>query len=478
MAISGGPVEQQAAIQRAVDFGQIFELGPTPLAVIEVLPDLLVMRAANTRLRQELGVPNLPIDGRMIEDLFLTEATLALSGAVRRVAGTGEPARLSLYSLGLDRGSRFDVAVSALNATVPSEFVLLNIEARAAPSPRASAVAFDQLESLGEGLIFVFDLSRMRARYFPVGLAEMLGHDMSQAFDLERVRSVVHPDDFEKMADYLTGLTPLGGLTSSGVTLRVARPEGGWRWLEVRGRALTMGKDGKARTILGVAVDITERRALTRALDRATRAVLLAGEQERHRVARELHDSTAQHLVAIDLGLSSLERRLKLEADAANTARDMRSALTAAHREIRTFSFLLHPPQLRRLGLESTLVRFVEGFGRRAELEIETVIAGPPVLMTQDVELTLFRVAQEALMNVHRHAQARRATVRLTRSLRSVVVEIDDDGVGVAELGDLAEGRADGVGIPGMRARMEQVGGTLTLAPLTPGLRVRAEMPN
>jgi len=471
------PVEALSTIQRTVDFGQVFERGPSPLALIEVFPDILVIRAANARLRRELGVPNLPMDGRLIEDVFLTEATITLSGAVRRVALTGESTRLSLHSLGLDRGSRFEVVVSALEATTPSEFVLLNIEARPTPPPRPSAVTFDQLESLGEGLIFVFDLIRMRARYFPVGLAAMLGHDMSQAFDLERARALVHPEDFEKMAEYLTGLTPLGGAAVSGVTLRVARPEGGWRWLEVRGRALTMGRDGKARTILGVAVDITERRALTRALDRATRAVLMAGEQERHRVARELHDSTAQHLVAIDLGLSSLERRLKLEAEVASTARDMRSALAAAHREIRTFSFLLHPPQLRKLGLETTLVRFVEGFGRRSELEIETVVAGPSVLMTQDVELTLFRVTQEALMNVHRHAQASRATVRLTRSLRSVVIEIDDDGIGIAELGDLAEGRADGVGIPGMRARMEQVGGALTLVPLTPGLRVRAEMP-
>ena len=471
------PVEAFSAIQRTVDFGQIFELGPTPLAVVEVFPDILVLRAANTKLRQALGVPNLPMDGRLIEDVFLTEATLALSGAVRRVALTGESTQLSLQSLGLDRGSRFEVAVSALDATIPSEFVLLNIEARPDPPPRLSAVTFDQLESLGEGLIFVFDLIRMRARYLPVGLARMLGHDMSQAFDLERVRSLVHPDDFDKMAEYLTGLTPLGGATTSGVTLRVARPEGGWRWLEVRGRALTMGRDGKARTILGVAIDITERRALTRALDRATRAVLLAGEQERHRVARELHDSTAQHLVAIDLGLSSLERRLKLETEAASTARDMRSALTAAHREIRTFSFLLHPPQLRRLGLEATLVRFVEGFGRRSELEIRTVIAGPPVLLTQEVELTLFRVTQEALMNVHRHAQARRATVRLTRSVRFVVVEIDDDGVGISALDELAEERADGVGIPGMRARMAQVGGKLELVRLMPGLRVRAETP-
>ena len=470
------PVEATPAICRPVDFSSVFERNPNPLGLIEVLPDILVFRAANARLRAELGIPALPVDGRSIEDIFLTEAALSIGGAVRRTAATGEPARLTLNSLAPEHGARFDLTVTPADATTPSVFVLLAVEARPIHPPRPSAVTFDQLESLGEGLIFVFDLARRRARYLPVGLAQSLGHDLNDPFDVERARALVHPDDFEKMVDYLTGLTPSGGAIASSITLRVVRPEGGWRWLEVRGCALTMGRDGKARTILGVAIDITERRALIRALDRATRAVLLAGEQERHRVARELHDSTAQHLVAIDLGLSNLERRLKLEGGTASTIQDMRSALGAAHREIRTFSFLLHPTQLQRLGLEATLVRFVEGFGRRSELQIETVVSGPPVSMTPDMELTLFRVVQEALMNVHRHSRARRATVRLTRSLRSVMVEIEDDGVGMTNLGQ-ADARDEGVGILGMRARMAQVGGTFQLLPRTPGLCVRAEAP-
>lgn len=347
--------------------------------------------------------------------------------------------------------------------------------AQVARRPRGSTITFDQLEALGEGLIFVYDIARQRARYVSTELVRMLGHDMNAPFDIEVARRLIHPDDFTALATYVRGVGLAGGQEQSSVTIRVTRPEGVQRWLEIRGRALTLFPDGKARTVLGVAIDITERRAMARALDRATNAVLHAGEQERHRIARDLHDSTAQHLVAIDLGLSSLERRLRLTGDAAAVMRDMRDSLAAAHREIRTFSYLLHPPQLQRLGLETTLRRFVEGLDRRSDLAIEMHVSGSSVSLPHDTELTLFRVAQEAVMNVHRHARAAHASVHLSHAADWVVLEVEDDGVGLSE--SSAAGRSDGVGIPGMRARMEQVGGFLHLLPRERGLCVRAEAP-
>ena len=273
--------------------------------------------------------------------------------------------------------------------------------------------------------------------------AEAVGRRRSSAsgasLDLAALRRLIHPDDFVAVAGYFTALGPATDAVSS-VTLRVARPEGGWRWLETRGRALTFGADGAPRIVLGVARDVTERRAMSRALDRATRAVLRAGEVERRRFARNLHDSTAQHLVAIDLGLSSLERRLPQGAEIDAILRDIRVSLSAAHREVRTYSYLLHPPQLQRLGLEGALRRLIEGFGRRAELKIDIEVAGPPLAVSAAVELALFRVAQESIMNVHRHAQASRASLRLLRSPASIVLEVEDDGVGLSTLLELGGG--------------------------------------
>jgi signal transduction histidine kinase len=97
------------------------------------------------------------------------------------------------------------------------------------------------------------------------------------------------------------------------------------------------------------------------------------------------------------------------------------------------------------------------------------------VSLPNDTELTLFRVAQEAVMNVHRHARAAHAAVRLSHSADWVVLEVEDDGVGLSD--SSAAGRSDGVGIPGMRARMEQMGGFLHLLPREQGLCVRAEAP-
>ncbi|HEX4184127.1 MAG TPA: histidine kinase, partial [Caulobacteraceae bacterium] len=350
-------------------------------------------------------------------------------------------------------------------------------DAQPARGTRGSTVTFDQLEALGEGLIFVFDLARRRARYVSTELARMIAQDMNAPFDVDTARRLIHPDDFAAFSSYVTGLSLTGGPEQSSVTVRIIRPEGVQRWLEIRGRALTLYPDGRARTVLGVAIDVTERRAMARALDRATDAVLHAGEQERHRIARDLHDSTAQHLVAIDLGLSSLERRLRVTGEAATVMRDMRESLEAAHREIRTYSYLLHPPQLQRLGLEVTLRRFVEGLDRRSDLAIEMHVSGMPPSLPDDTELTLFRVAQEAVMNVYRHARAAHAAVRLSHALDWVVLEVEDDGIGLADPGRKGAGRSEGVGIPGMRARMAQVGGFLHLLPRDKGLCVRAEAP-
>jgi signal transduction histidine kinase len=311
--------------------------------------------------------------------------------------------------------------------------------------------------------------------------ARRLNPALERSFDLASLRRLIHPDDFDAVAAYFASLGSTGARAGSSVTLRVTRPEGGWRWLEVRGSALTSATNGALRMVLGIATDITERRAMSRALDRATRAVLRAGDIERRRFARNLHDSTAQHLVAIDLGLTGLERRMAPGAETAAILRDIRVSLTAAHREVRTYSYLLHPPQLQRLGLEGALRRLIEGFGRRAELTIDIEVVGPPQAISAEVELVLFRVAQEAIMNVHRHAQASRASLRLLRSQAAIVLEVEDDGVGLPDLlelgGVLQESRGDGVGIPGMQARVAQAGGTLELLRRARGLCVRVELP-
>jgi PAS domain S-box-containing protein len=470
------PVAVATGDNAGVDFERAFDQARTPLAVVRIAGREITLAAASAAFRDELGLAAQNVEGRRIECLFPADASLVLAGAIRHAAELGQPSHAMLESFGATTGARHEVVASALDDRTPARQVLLSVTTRNERAPRASSLSLDQLEALGEGQIFVFDIRRERARYISAELAHMVGHSMEDPLDMDAVRALVHPDDLEAVVTYFTNLGPIGGATVSHVTLRVARPEGGWRWFEVRGRALTLDSEGSPRSVLGVAVDVTERRAMSRALDRAARAVLRASDQERRRVARNLHDSTAQHLVAIDLGLSQLERRGPAGGPAAAVLRDMRTALAAAHREIRTYTYLLHPPHLQRLGLEETLRIFVEGFGRRSGLAIRVDIEGEAPA-NAETELAIFRVAQESLMNVHRHAGAHNAAVRLLRSPAAIVLEVEDDGVGLPDEAELARNRSDGVGIPGMQARMAQLGGSLDLIPLAPGLRVRAEAP-
>jgi signal transduction histidine kinase len=218
---------------------------------------------------------------------------------------------------------------------------------------------------------------------------------------------------------------------------------------------------------------------LTDSLAGATGELLLAEEHERRRIGRELHDSTTQHLVAIDLTMSRLEQRIGDDPVDRAIVQDIRAALTAAHREIRTFSYLLHPPNLQRVGLEAALNQFLEGFQRRTGLFVRFQVLGPPQVLGQHADLAVFRLAQEALMNVHRHASAREVDIRLVHRALETTLEVSDDGVGLApaDIAPLLSGQGQGVGIASMKARIEGLGGRLEIFPRAKGLQIRAVMP-
>lgn len=206
-------------------------------------------------------------------------------------------------------------------------------------------------------------------------------------------------------------------------------------------------------------------------------AVLRAELEERRRIARELHDSMAQHLVIIDLTLSRMQREAG-DALPSDAVEDIRNALRVAHGEVRTFSYLLHPPDLERLGLAGAMGKFAAGFGVRTGLEVNLRIDPLPVLDALS-GLTLFRIAQEALMNVHRHAHAAQVDVSLHIVDGEVVLEVADDGIG-AEPGQIEQiliNGAAGVGIPGMKGRLEQLDGRLHLDGGPDGFRLSASLP-
>ena len=219
---------------------------------------------------------------------------------------------------------------------------------------------------------------------------------------------------------------------------------------------------------MGVAVDITERRQLSADLRATSFALLQAEENERRRIAREIHDSTAQHLVGLDLGLSRLENMAP--GDAAGIREwiaEMRTLTKTAHQELRVATFALHPPELERNGLAETLRDLMRGFGRRTGLVVEFEIEGVPRPTAPAVEHALLRVSQEALLNIHKHARARVANMRLRYQDTRIILEVEDDGVG-------SESMLAGVGLQSMEARLAALGGSLSIVSRGSGFTVRA----
>jgi signal transduction histidine kinase len=154
---------------------------------------------------------------------------------------------------------------------------------------------------------------------------------------------------------------------------------------------------------------------------------------------------------------------------------DMSSALQEAQTQIRTLSYLLHPPwQEREGGLENAIRKYVEGFGQRAGLRVEMCAEGPLCRLDRARELALFRILQEGLVNVHRHARAQSVFVQLTNRLSEVTLEVSDDGRGLSS----PEGGifAPGVGILGMRSRIVQLGGELSIDSGSEGTTLRAKL--
>lgn len=227
----------------------------------------------------------------------------------------------------------------------------------------------------------------------------------------------------------------------------------------------------------------TERAQALQELGRTAGELMRLQDEERRRIGRDLHDSTGQTLAALELSLSRL---LQAHPDSVQRRELLEQCVLLANQcsaEIRTASYLLHPPLLDELGLLSAIRWLADGFHERSGIDVHLDLPETLQRLSRDEELTLFRVAQEALTNVHRHAASPWVAVRLGEQDGQVVLEIEDGGIGIGgqdeahpvdfALGDFALG----VGLTGMRERIRQVGGTFVVEAGRGGTLVRATLP-
>jgi signal transduction histidine kinase len=210
--------------------------------------------------------------------------------------------------------------------------------------------------------------------------------------------------------------------------------------------------------------------------------LIRAQDDERRRIAQLLHDTTAQDLAALKMLLARLS--WKVGATMPDADREvLTESIALAERSmtgVRTLSYLLHPPFLDETGLVSALRWYAEGFAQRSGIAVDLDLPSSFGRVDQIVETALFRVVQEALMNVHRHAGSSRASIRLRRTSDGLTLEVEDRGRGlpITVLEQLPTGGgALGVGVAGMRERLHGLGGTLEIASSENGTTVRAHVP-
>lgn len=197
-------------------------------------------------------------------------------------------------------------------------------------------------------------------------------------------------------------------------------------------------------------------------------------QDERRRIGREIHDSTAQHIVAIHLNLMRL-KRMHDDADSTAVFAEIDETIDRVQREIRTISYIFHPPELTEEGLAPALRAMARGFGARTGLRIGVHAEGDFAGACGPVESTLYRLSQEALTNIHRHAHAEEVRIRLEARRGLLHLLIMDDGIGVPAISQTSAEL--GVGIPGMRLRVEELGGRFTIRRHDFGTLILASVP-
>jgi PAS domain S-box-containing protein len=295
---------------------------------------------------------------------------------------------------------------------------------------------------------------------------------------LELFLKHVHPEDRPIIEQFLASM--VREKCDFNFDYRIVMPDRSIKYLHSRGLPV-FTPSGELIEFVGAVMDVSGRKRREEELRRLSGQLLRSQDEERRKIARDLHDATGQELVALSSMLGHL--RAKMPSPSRNLRKSISQCQATADRcirEIRTLSYLLHPPMLDESGLEDAIRHYVAGFAERTRMAIELDIALNFGRLPGEEELALFRVMQESLVNIHRHSGVFRAKVRLDRSPQGVLLEVSDNGRGLRGNGkDRNNGSsfAGGVGLQSMHERMKLVQGRLEITSGTDGTTVRATVP-
>ena len=238
--------------------------------------------------------------------------------------------------------------------------------------------------------------------------------------------------------------------------------------LEVQVRARTQELEQRNAEILQQSEQLRE----------LSNRLLKTQDDERRRIARELHDSAGQLITVLGMNLAGIAQRVGQNPSLSETVEDTQNLVQQLSREIRTTSYLLHPPLLDENGLSQAIHWYMQGLKERSDLDIELSIPENFGRLPADLELTIFRIVQEGLTNIHRHSGSKTATIGLSRSADSVLLRIEDHGNGISPEKLVAiRAQRTGVGITGMRERVRHLQGVMDIQSNGTGATISVTFP-
>jgi signal transduction histidine kinase len=217
---------------------------------------------------------------------------------------------------------------------------------------------------------------------------------------------------------------------------------------------------------------------LNRELRRLSSSLIVTQDEERRRIARELHDGLGQELAAIKMIMDGILQQRQPPELKDRAAAEINALIDRAIQQVRSMSHLLHPPLLDEIGLYSALQWYLEGLSKRSGIETSMDIQPADFPRLQpDLETAIFRIIQEALTNVFRHSGAAKAWVTVEKTETQVSLSVRDDGKGISEHISQFQSGSIGVGIAGMRQRVKELGGDIRMRNARPGTAVEIVIP-
>jgi PAS domain S-box-containing protein len=315
-------------------------------------------------------------------------------------------------------------------------------------------------------VLFVYDLVERRNVYANDRTIDIIGYTPKEVEDMGQnfIPQLMHPDDFARLPALAREYATRGDGEVFEHVFRLRHKNGQWRWVHRTATIFSRMPDGSPKQILGAVTDITRFKQTERELQELSARLLSTQDEERRRIARELHDTTGQNLTAMGLHLEAIERSGGLDSDTRRLVAECRGLCRLSQNEVRTLSYLLHPPELDMLGLVRALRWYLEGFEKRTGIDARLEIREDIGRLSPALETDLFRIIQEALTNILRHSGSKTAVIRLQKTEAALVLQVEDTGRGLPHMtGEAEQGPAAGVGISGMRERLRQHRGSLEI---------------